>query len=344
MSNQSRRRFFQLAFGAGTVAALSPWLRSAWAGDDAAAVKTADNLKVSKRSSYALGTEISMLVLHEDEEVARKALDAAFGELETVETVMSIYRSESQISRLNRDGVFNDPHPYFLSCMTTALETSKRSDGAFDVTVQPLWNLYMDAKKKNTLPSDAEIETARRKVDWKKIEVSADKIKLAEKGMAITFNGIAQGFAADRCAESLKAHGIKHALVNAGEINSLGRKGDGSPWSVGIQHPRQKDAFIGLANLDGMCLSTSGDYATTFTDDFVYNHIFDPATGRSPLVFSSVTVVANNATDADALSTAIFVAGAERGMKLVEDTPGGSALLVFKDGKTFTTKKFPLAK
>ena len=343
MSNPSRRRFFQLAFGAGTVAALTPWLRYAAAGDEAAPAKPAGNLKVSKRSSYALGTEISMLALHEDEEVARKALDAAFGELETVETVMSIYRSESQISRLNRDGVLHDPHPYFLSCMKTALETSKRSDGGFDVTVQPLWDLYMNAKKRNALPSDAEIEAARQKVDWKKIDVAPDKIRLP-KGMAITFNGIAQGFAADRCADALKAHGITHALVNAGEINSLGRKADGSPWSVGIQHPREKDAFIALAELDGVCLSTSGDYATTFSDDFVYNHIFDPATGRSPLVFSSVTVVANNATDADALSTAIFVAGTERGIKLVEETPGGSALLVFKDGKTFTTKKFPLAK
>ncbi len=344
MSNLNRRKFFQLAFGAGSAALLMPWMKKAFAGDGpAAAALGVEGMKTAKRTSYALGTEISMLVMHEDEDIARKALDAAFGELETVESVMSIYRPESQISKLNRDGVFNNPHPYFVDCLKAALKLSKRSEGAFDVTVQPLWELYMAAKKKNALPGDAEIEAARKKIDWTKIEYSDSKIQVGA-GQAITFNGIAQGYAADRCADALKKFGIQHALVNTGEIRAMGNKPDATPapWTVGIQHPRKPDAYIGMARLDGLCLATSGDYATTFSDDFVYNHIFDPATGRSPLVFSSVTVVTNRAIDADGLSSAVCVAGLERGLKLISDTPA-EGLLVFKDGKTYTTKNFPMA-
>jgi thiamine biosynthesis lipoprotein len=283
-----------------------------------------------------------MIVLHESEETGRKALDAAFAELEVVEAAMSVYRPQSQISRLNREGECKDPHPYFVQCMKAAVDMSKRSDGAFDCSVQPLWDLYTAAKKKNALPGDAEIETARKLVDWKKIEVSDSKIKI-EKGMGVTLNGIAQGYAADRCADALKKNGIAHALVNAGEINAIGAKADAHPWSVGIQHPRQKDAFIGLANLDGLCLATSGDYETFFTPDFVYHHIFDPATGRSPLTFSAVSIVAASATDADALTKVIFVGGIERGLKIVEQFDKGGAFVVYKDGRTFATKNFPLA-
>jgi thiamine biosynthesis lipoprotein len=345
MSMHSRRKFFQMAVGAGGMAALSwSWLRgAAWAGDgEAAAPAIPAGLKSARRSSYALGSQIEMTVLHESEEAARKALDAAFGELETVEEAMSVYRPNSDISKLNRDGECKAPHPYFVACMKSAVDMSRRSDGAFDCSVQPLWDLYTAAKKKNALPGDADIDAARKKVDWKKIEISEAKIKL-EKGMAVTLNGIAQGFAADRCSDALKKHGVEHALINAGEIGAIGNKGAANPWSVGIQHPRQNDAFIGLANLDGLCLATSGDYATFFSPDFLYNHIFDPATGRSPVAFSSVSIVAANATDADALTKVVFVGGIERGLKLVEQTPKGGAFVVYKDGKTFATKNFPLA-
>src|SRR5438874_1997339 len=120
MSMHSRRKFFQMAMGAGGVAALSwSWLRgSAWAGDgEATAIPVPAGLKSARRSSYALGSQIEMVVLHENEETARKALDAAFGELETVEEAMSVYRPNSDISKLNRDGECKTPHPYFVSCL-----------------------------------------------------------------------------------------------------------------------------------------------------------------------------------------------------------------------------------
>ena len=159
----------------------------------------------------------------------------------------------------------------------------------------------------------------------------------------MTLNGIAQGFAADRAMAALRRHGIGHALVDAGEIGTLGGRDASEPWKVGIQHPRRQDAYIEIAKLDGRCLSTSGDYATSFDEDHRDHHIFDPHTGRSPAAFSSVTIAAPTATQADALSTAVFVLGPERGLDLVRSSPSVDALLVLKDGRTLATDGFPAA-
>lgn len=282
-----------------------------------------------------------MLVLHENRDIGERALDDAFGELARVENVMSIYLPQSQLSRLNVEGVLKSPDPYLVQILGQALSMAEQSAGAFDITVQPLWTLYFDAQKEGRLPSSNEIAAVLTHVDWRGVSISANEIRLRDRAMAITLNGIAQGFAADRAMEALKKHGVQHALVNAGEISSLGRKATGDSWVIGIQHPRKKDAYLGLAGLDGRCLSTSGDYETTFTSDFSRNHIFDPATGNSPGAFSSVTVIAPDATTADALSTAIFVLGPERGLELAAKTPGTDVLLVMKDQRMMATPGFP---
>lgn len=297
-----------------------------------------------RRTGRALGTDVSMLVLHEPgkESAASAALDAAFLELERVEAVMSLYRPESELARLNRDRVLENPHPSLVSVLRAAREMAEKSGGAFDVTVQPLWELYFAAMNRCRLPGAAEVDAARRKVDWRRVDISPARVRLGE-GMAVTLNGIAQGFAADRAVEALRAHGIRHALANTGEIRALGPKQDGIPWGAGIQHPRAKDALAGIAELNGVCLSTSGDYATPFTPDFVYNHIFDPATGRSPLELASVSATSPSGMTADALSTALFVMGIQRGMELIESLPGSAALFVRKDLTVLATRDFPLA-
>ena len=351
MALKNRRQFLTLALGAGGLAALGirPW--GPWGSASSNPAVSAllpealgsGGLQLASRQSRALGTEVSILALHASQRVAQAGIAAAFDELELVEDVMSLYRPQSQLCRLNRDGSLEQPHPYLLEVLRAAQEFSTQSDGAFDVTVQPLWELYWQAHKAGRLPEDRAIEAARQKVGWRKLELSAKRIQLTEPGMALTLNGIAQGYAADRVLAVLQARGISHALVNTGEVGAMGRKADGQPWKVGIQHPRRPDAFLEVAALEGRCLSTSGDYATSFTPDHVYNHIFDPATGRSPGEFSSVTVVAQRGTDADALSTALFVAGLQRGEALVQRTQGAEALFTRKDGSTLATQGFPKA-
>lgn len=340
----STRRRFMLACGAGAVALGLAGVKVRSLAAKASPSPTGDSLeglRFARRTSRALGSDISMLVLHEDPAMGEKALDAAFAELARVEQVMSLYLPQSQVSQLNARGFLKNPDPHLVRILREALALSEQSMGAFDVTVQPLWTVYAGARSEGKLPAPTAIGEARRHVGWRGISVTTDEIRFLNQGMALTLNGIAQGYAADRAMEALKGHGIQHALVNTGEISALGRKAAGTPWVVGIQHPRQKDAYLGLAGLHDRCLSTSGDYETTFSPDFAQNHIFDPATGRSPDIFSSVTVVAPEATLADALSTAIFVLGPERGLKLAGRIPGTDVLMVMKDQRTLATPSFP---
>jgi thiamine biosynthesis lipoprotein len=267
-------------------------------------------------------------------------VDQAFAELELVEQVMSIYRPTSQLCQLNRDRALDHPHPYLLEVLEAARAMSQRSDGAFDITVQPLWELFSAHCRRGSLPTAVEVEATRRQVGWRRVEISADRVALQGSATAITLNGIAQGFAVDKALACLRTHGIDHALLDTGEIGTVGRNDDGEPWTVGIQHPRVHDAFISLASLSGRCLATSGDYATPFSDDLRWHHIFDPRTGRSPTELASVSIAAPTGLQADALSTAVFVLGPQRGYELVRSTADTDALLVMKDGRTMATNGF----
>jgi thiamine biosynthesis lipoprotein len=283
-----------------------------------------------------------MTALHQDRRTAAAAVDAAFAELELVEELMSIYRPQSQLSRLNRDGVLDSPHPYIVAVLRYAQDLAERTEGAFDVTVQPLWSVYRHAARRGELPQERELAAARAMVGWRRLSVTAERLTL-EGGAQITLNGIAQGFAADCALRALRSLGVEHALVDTGELGALGRKANGEKWTVGIQHPRVPDAYISLAQLQRRFLATSGDYATTFSPDFRNHHLFDPRTGRSPEEPASVTIAATTAMEADALSTAVFVLGPERGADLVRRTPGADALLVLKDGAILATDGFPIA-
>jgi thiamine biosynthesis lipoprotein len=286
---------------------------------------------------------VTLTVLHESPEAAHRAIDAAFAGLDLVEDVMSLYRPDSQLCRLNREGVLDDPHPHLVTVLRRAGEISERTGGAFDVTVQPLWELHAARAREGGLPDAAAIERACRRVDWRRVEVTSRRVRLRGAGMSVTLNGIAQGFATDRAAAILARHGIEHALIDAGEIRPLGSKADSgdAPWTVGIQHPRVAEAFAALVRLDGRAVSTSGDYATRFTADGRHHHIVDPHTGTSPTAFSSVTVVTPDGIDADALSTACFVLGPERAAALIDSTPRADALFILEDGRTRSTAHFP---
>lgn len=293
------------------------------------------------KTGFALGAPVSLTVAHASEALAALALEAAFRELQLIDELMSLYRPASQLSRLNRDGRLVEPHPYVTWLLGQALALSQRTAGAFDVTVQPLWSAYANAARQGLAPSEEALAQALARVDWKQIRVTPGLITLC-RGGEVTLNGLAQGFASDRALAMLRQHGIEHALVDAGEVSTLGGKDAQSPWTVGIQHPRRPDAFLSLAKLNGRCLATSGDYATAFRPDFQDHHIFDPRSGHSPTELSSVSVAAPTATEADGLSTAVFVLGVERGLQLIRATSDADVLLVLKDGTLFGTERFPV--
>jgi thiamine biosynthesis lipoprotein len=296
-----------------------------------------------KRTKYALGTQVSLTVLHDDRAEAETALAEAFAAIGQVEAQMSLYRSHSALNRLNRAGRLDNPPAQLVRVLREAARLSALTAGAFDVTVQPLWEVYHSHKQAGTLPEDAAIARTRRSVDWRRVEVTDELIRLRGEGTRITLNGMAQGLAADLAGQALRARGIAHALIDAGEVNALGEPARKGPWRVGIKHPRQPGELIGLAGLNGRCLSTSGDYETRFSGDFRHNHLFDPRTGQSPPALASVSVAAPTGLAADALSTAVYILGPERGRALVEATPGADALFVTKSGQLTRTTGFPFS-
>ena len=233
-------------------------------------------------SDLAFGTTMSITLLHHDQRQAELALQDAFAQAKKIDALMSIYSESSQVYQLNRDGKLAHPDAHLLTVLAETQRMSHLSKGAFDITVQPLWLAYTQAKETGRIPNEAELKRAKGLVDWHDLEITAQQLRLKRSGMSITLNGIAQGYAVDLALAAVQQRGVVDALLDTGEFISAGNKSAAHPWLVGIQDPRNAAALTTALKMDGRSVATSGDYATTFTPDFVHHHIFDPATGDSP--------------------------------------------------------------
>jgi thiamine biosynthesis lipoprotein len=218
---------------------------------------------------------------------------------------------------------------------------SELTGGTFDVTVQPLWNLYARHAQSRSLPSENEIAKVRKRIGWEQIRVEDDMIFFDRPGMQVTLNGVAQGMAADFARQALAECGIRHALIDAGEFNAIGSPQRRDSWHIAIHHPRV-DGNIAKTGLQDRCLSTSGDYGTKFSDDYQNHHLLDPHTGISPTELSAVSVAAPTALEADALSTAFFVLGPEKAKEMAKSMKSVDALFISKSGDKTVTDGFPL--
>lgn len=306
----------------------------------------APNSPVAVAADLVFGTTASLQVRHEDPAVAHAALTAAMTALKEIDALMSLYRPDSQVSQLNREGKIDRPDARLVQVLQTASQLARDSDGAFDVTVQPLWHAH-------AIGSDASAVLER--VNWRKLAVSDQQVRLADKSMAITLNGLAQGYGVDQAMQALRQHGIRDALLDTGEFGALGVRDDGSPWTLGIRHPRKPPsrpdadpkAYAQVIALDGRCMATSGDYATRFTtqaaEDFSQHHIFDPRTGQSPAELASVTVLAPSGILADGLATACMVLGAEKSLALAAHYEQVDIFCIDKAGHTTRSAGFPPA-
>jgi thiamine biosynthesis lipoprotein len=294
-------------------------------------------------SGWALGTHVLLTVYHADRELGEVAIREAFKELDAVESVLSLYRETSAISELNRTGLLESPHPWLKEILIMANGLSQATNGAFDVTIQPLYQAYAKASKNGLgQPHTEALTQALSKVDWRRVVLEDNRITLRGTGTQISLNGIAQGFAADRVAAVLLNHGIADALIDTGELGSMGSPTSRDAWNVGIKHPRRAGELLAGAELTGRCLATSGDYATRFSKDFSSHHLFSPATGLSANSLASVSVVADSAMEADGLSTALFVLGLEKAQAFMDSRPDLAALFVTKSGKVIPSQGFPL--
>jgi len=286
---------------------------------------------------FAMDTVMSLKVYGKGSE---EAVSAAAKELYLLDALLSATDEDSEVSKINKDaGSFVPVSDAVVSQVNAALEVSERSGGAFDLSVLPLMTLWGFGTENAHVPSAAEIDAARKYVDYGKIEVSGSSVKLQE-GMSITLGAIAKGYASQTLIELFKSVGIDSAMVSlGGNVQVLGAKPDGSKWRIAVQDPNSTDDNAGILELSDMAVVTSGGYQRYFEEDGRrYHHIIDPQTGQpaeNGLV--SVTIVCENGMMADALSTALFVLGEERAIDYWRSYGGFEAVLITDDGRVLVT-------
>ena len=258
----------------------------------------------------ALGAEAELILNHPDPKKAKAVLNLVQAEIRRLEKVFSLYDKSSAIFKLNKFGALDTPPLDLIRCLDDAANISKITDGAFDITVQPLWNLYArhfaEESASSNGPGEEAVKTVSSLIDYQAVHFTSQKISFTKPGMAITLNGIAQGFITDRVTELLRKQGFKNVLVNLGEVRGSGHREDGSIWQVGIQSPDGSRTINQKIPLYNKAIATSGAYGTRFGETGKHHHLFDPKTGQSGNVWDSVSVIADDATRADALSTAFY--------------------------------------
>ncbi len=269
----------------------------------------------------ALGAHARLALQHPDENAAKSAIAACLDEVARLEAIFSLYRPDSALAQLNACGRLDAAPVDLRLLLAEALALAERSGGAFDPTVQPLWDLYArHFSQPNAAPEgppQSAIEKAVARVGWQKVEIDGAGIRLPETGMALTLNGIAQGYITDCVADLLRGQGFGHVLVDMGEQRVLGPKWDGGAWRVGIANPTAPATSIIELQLTSGAVATSGGYGYWFDPARRFNHIFEPRSGAPACQWASVTVLADRAATADGLSTALSVISAQHARAVI---------------------------
>ena len=254
-----------------------------------------------------LGAVATMEIHDEDRSRAEQLISLACAEARRLERLFSLYLDDSALVTLNRTGILIDPAAEMVDLLSISQHYAALTGGLFDVTVQPLWNLYANhfarADADPAGPAAAEIEAALARVGSSSLSISRDRIAM-RRGMTVTLNGIAQGYVTDKVVELLRAHGISHSLVDMGEARAIGARPDGRAWEVGIADPDISGRTNTVLPIVDRAVSTSGGYGCQFDSSARFNHLFDPRSGGCAHRYRSVTTVSRSATAADALSTA----------------------------------------
>jgi thiamine biosynthesis lipoprotein len=300
--------------------------------------------KIYKETRGSTYTLVSITVVAPSQGSAKKAIDAAFKEIERLEKLLNYYDKKSELSAINRNAAIKPVKVSedMIDIIDKAIFVSKNTEGAFDITMGPVISLWDFFKEKN-IPDEKLLKQKLALVGYKNIILNKkDKtIFFKKKDLEINMGGIIKGYTADRAVAILKKNGIKAAIVaNAGDIKTFGSRPDGKPWNVGIQNPRplKNDDIIAVASLQGEAISTSGDYERFFEKNGKrYHHLLSPKTGFPSGDCRSVTVITDKAAYTDAFSTGIFILGLDKGMAVLRKL-GFEGIFIDKDGKIHVTE------
>jgi thiamine biosynthesis lipoprotein len=298
--------------------------------------------KVTK-TRLGMGTYVSITVMHPSRIQGEEVIGMAFETMDRLTGLLDRYRSDSPIGVLNKEGRLMDVPPELARVVARSLYFHQVSDGTFDITVQPLVDMYKrHFEAHGHAPSEGDCRKVLKLVDANALSFDGQSIRFKKEGMGITLDGIAKGYIIDQAAELIKHSGIHHALINAGgDIRAVGGKRDGTPWKVGVQNPDKEGPYVDVAKMADGAVATSGNYEIYFDEEKLYHHIVNPKTGVSPRQSSSVTVMASNVMDADALSTTVFVLEPEAGKRFIEGIPGTECLILDRNEKRITSQGWP---
>lgn len=291
-----------------------------------------------------MGTVVQITLMDGDAQRFDEAAEAAFGEISRLEEIFSSYKAVSDVARINAaagKGLV-DVRPETVEVMREALFVAALSDGAFNPAVGAFARVWGPSGEKGEVPSAAEIKKILPYVDLKGVFLNEREKKagLKREGMAINLGGVAKGYIVSKAASVLEKTGITKAIIHAGGDMVVFQRNTDTPFIVGIQHPREKK-LLGEARLYSGAVATSGDYERFFIKDGVrYHHILDPKTGFPSKGVQGVTLIAKDPTEADALSTAVFVLGPEKGMILIEKLKDVEGVIIDENGRVSVSSGF----
>jgi thiamine biosynthesis lipoprotein len=248
---------------------------------------------------------------------------------------MSPYKPDSELSFINHAAAAGPVRisAEMFGLLARALEFSRASDGAFDVTYAAVGHLY--DYRQRVRPSEAQVAAARTAVGYRNLVLDSQThtLRFARPGMRIDLGGFAKGYAVDNGATILRRFGVAHGIVTAGGDSHIVGDRRGRPWAIGIRDPRRTGEVIAILPLENTALSTSGDYERFFEEDGTrFHHVIDPRTGKSPSHVQSVTIVAQDGLSSEALSKCVFVMGVKEGLRFLASWPGVDAVVVDSHG------------
>jgi thiamine biosynthesis lipoprotein len=288
-------------------------------------------------SREVMGTFARSMAVAVDKKTAKAANKAAFARLVEINEMMSDYISDSELSRVNREAfasAFTVSDELF-EVLSKAVEYSRMSGGAFDVTIGPVVDLWHRAEVDKVKPTDEQIAAAKAKVGYEKLIVDAEKktVRFAVDGMRLDLGGIAKGYAIDKAIEAMKAAGAASGMVDVGgDIRCFGKPEKKDKWAIGLQDPEGNEKLLMVIELGDNAIATSGDYQRfVILDGEKFSHIMTPKKGTSTKGLTSVTVIAATAIDTDALATTVTVLGGEKGLELIESIEGTEGFIVPSD-------------
>ncbi len=302
-------------------------------------VRTRGPVQLDSGVRMVMGTFARIVAIAPDANTAAKSIEAALHQIHNVDDLMSNFKEDSEISRVNADAF---DHPVEVGESTfdvlqRSIEFSKLTDGAFDITVGPLVQLFRTAKTEGIAPTPEQIARAKTKVGFEKLKLNDQNrtVRFTVEGMSLDLGGIAKGYAVDKAIRAMQRRGAIGAMIDlGGDVRCFGTPPKGrKKWLVGLQDPNIDDVggsgLLLKLQVSNAAVTTSGDYQQfAIIEGKRHSHIINRQTGKSAQGLSSVTVIAQNATDADALATAVTVMGPKRGLALIEKIPETEAILI----------------